>query len=184
MKRVIVSTIVIVALAVGGYFAYLSFFAKPLSPKEEVDFQYKDLNVHLVYSRPYRKNRLIFGKEEHTALVPFGKYWRLGANEATEITFSKPIVFVGTLVPAGTYRMYAVPGEYVWEVSLNSELGQSGSTEPNYALDVAKVQLPVQTFKGDAEQFTIQFGGNDVNAKIQLIWDITMVEIPFAPRRE
>lgn len=183
MKRIIIAVVILAGLLAGGYFIFNTYFAKPLSPKEVVDFQYKDLNVHVEYSRPYRKNRLIFGKEEHTALVPFGQYWRLGANEATEITFSTPVVFVGTIIPAGTYRMYAVPEEYVWEVYLNSERGQPGDAAPNHAKDVVKVRLPVQTYPGDAEQFTILVEGDSANAKIKIIWDRTLIQIPIAPRK-
>ena len=40
--------------------------------------------MKLVFSRPMKNDRVIFGE-----LVPYGKEWRLGANEATMITFYK-----------------------------------------------------------------------------------------------
>ena len=81
------------------------------------------------YSSPYKKGRVIFGESSAGALVPYGAYWRLGANAATEISLNKDVMFAGTPLKAGKYRMYAVPGEKTWQVILNGELGKSGSEE-------------------------------------------------------
>ncbi|HEX6170305.1 MAG TPA: DUF2911 domain-containing protein, partial [Chitinophagaceae bacterium] len=44
------------------------------------------LAVRILYSRPQRQGRKVFGE-----LVEYGKVWRLGANEATEIEFYKDV---------------------------------------------------------------------------------------------
>src|SRR6267378_8507625 len=101
---------------------------------------------------------VIFGEEKDKALQPYGKYWRLGANAATEITFSKNVNFAGKPVNAGSYRMYAVPGPSSFQVSLNSELGiYFAIREPNYSLDVLKVDAPVTAAPNETEQLTINF---------------------------
>jgi len=162
-----------------GWSLYGLFIAKPASPLATVEGSYDDLNMVVVYSRPYKKERLIFGEESDEALQPYGKYWRLGANAATEITFSKAVNFSGKPVDAGTYRMYAIPGPTNWEVSLNSELDVFfGVAEPNYDLDVAKVQIPVQSAP-ETEQFTINFERDSTSAIMNFIWDKTLVSIPI-----
>ena len=61
-----------------------------------------DAYLRVVYSRPYARGReTIFGTEESEALVPFGKLWRTGANEATEITVPRNVVIAGQTLPAG-----------------------------------------------------------------------------------
>lgn len=183
MRRNIILGAIAIIIIVVGYFVYNILTTPPASPKDVAEYTSGDLSVKVVYSRPFKKGRLIFGKESDGALVPYDQYWRLGANEATEITFGQPTVFVGNIVPAGSYRMYAVPGEYTWEVSLNSELGKFGYFEPDYDLDIVKVKLPVKSNSSEVEQFTIQFKEDSTNVNIQLLWDKTLVEIPVAAQR-
>ncbi|MCE2996709.1 MAG: DUF2911 domain-containing protein [Cyclobacteriaceae bacterium] len=132
------------------------------------------------YSQPYKKGRLIFGEEKDGALQPYGKYWRLGANAATEITFSKDVNFAGKAVKAGSYRMYAVPGATTFQVSLNSELGVFlGVTEPDYTLDVVKVEVPVTTTDNEVEQFVINFASDSTGVNMDFVWDKIQVRVPI-----
>lgn len=149
------------------------------SPLEEKTFSHGDLDLKVTYCRPYKKGRLIFGPESDGTLVPFGKYWRLGANDATEITFSLPVSFAGKRVAAGSYRMYAVPGPEMWEVSLNSELGKFGAYPPDYSLDVLKVSVPVMQSGEMSEQFTIDFTSDSAGVNMAFIWDRTVVNVPI-----
>lgn len=158
---------------------YGLFFATPASPPDSASGSYGDLSINVNYSRPYKKGRLIFGEESAGALQPYGKYWRLGANAATEITFDKDVNFAGEPVKAGTYRMYAVPGATEFEISLNSEVGVFfGAAEPDYDLDVVKVNIPVQSIP-ETEQFTISFTSDSTGAIMNLAWDKTLVVVPI-----
>lgn len=180
MKKKIYIAIGILVLGYLGFFLYGIMTTRSHSPNETKAFSHQGLNVKVVYSRPFKKGRLIFGEEKDNALVPHGKYWRLGANEATEITFSKEVNFAGKPVPAGRYRMYAVPQAETWEVSLNSELGKFGYFEPNYALDVVKVKVPVATAPTETEQLTIDFDPDSTGINMNVLWDKTLVRIPIA----
>ncbi|HEY5692031.1 MAG TPA: DUF2911 domain-containing protein [Cyclobacteriaceae bacterium] len=162
-----------------GWSIYGLFFATPASPPDSASGSYGDLSINVNYSRPYKKGRLIFGEESAGALQPYGKYWRLGANAATEITFDKDVNFAGEPVKAGTYRMYAVPGATEFEISLNSEVGVFfGAAEPDYDLDVVKVNIPVQSIP-ETEQFTISFASDSTGAIMNLAWDKTLVVVPI-----
>ena len=179
MKRKVFLGIGAIIIIFIGWSLYGLFIAEPASPLATVEGSYNDLDMKVVYSRPYKKGRLIFGEESDEALQPYGKYWRLGANAATEITFSKAVNFNGKRVEAGTYRMYAVPGQDTWEISLNSELDVFfGVAEPDYDLDVVKVQIPVQSAP-ETEQFTINFESDSTGAKMNFIWDKTLISIPI-----
>lgn len=180
MKKYIFIALALVVLAGGAYVAYSILSSPVQSPKDEITYNFEGLDIKVVYYRPYKKGRLIFGSADEQALVPYGKYWRLGANDATEITFSKDVVFGGQPVAAGSYRMYAVPGPESWEVSLNSELGQFGYMEPNYALDVTKVEVPVESASSETEQFTIRFTSEAQGVKMHFEWDRTQAIVPIA----
>ena len=159
---------------------YGALVASKKSPVKTTTYSDQGLDIKVVYCQPYKKGRLIFGEEKDDALQPYGKYWRLGANAATEITFNKNINFAGQSLKAGTYRMYAVPGANSFQIGLNSQLGvYFGVREPDYSLDVLKVEVPVATVPSETEQFTINFGSDSIGVKMDLVWDKTLVSIPI-----
>ena len=184
MKKYILIALAAVVLGGGAYVAYSIISSPAQSPKDKASYTGEGLDIDVVYFRPFKKGRLIFGDASDKALVPYGQYWRLGANDATEITFSRDVIFGGQPVAAGSYRMYAVPGPGTWQVSLNSELGQFGYMEPNYALDVAKVEVSAEDNAGETEQFTIRFERTDRGAQMYFVWDKTQVAVPITIAEE
>jgi hypothetical protein len=180
-KKVYIGLGVLLVILI-GYVLYGVLIAGKKSPKETVTFSDKGLDIHVVYGRPFKRGRLIFGENKDEALLPFGVYWRLGANAATEITFSKNVNFGGKPVTAGSYRMYAVPGPESFEVTLNSELGVSSAhNEPDYTKDVVKVTAPVETTP-EVEQLTVSFSSNTSAINLNILWDKTKVTIPITPQ--
>lgn len=178
MKKIIIG-ISVILLAIVGFFVYSNLF--PKSPPKTTTFSDRGLDIKVTYSQPFKKGRLIFGEEKDKALQHYGKYWRLGANAATEITFSKNINFAGKPVNAGSYRMYAVPGANSFQISLNSELGVFfGVTEPNYKLDVVKVDVPVLSADTETEQFTINFASDSSGVNMDFVWDKIIVRVPIS----
>lgn len=162
---------------------YGLFFATPASPPDRVEYSRNDLEITIDYSRPYKKGRLIFGEASEGALQPYGEYWRLGANKATEISFNTDVEFGDKVVEAGTYRMYAVPGKEAFEITLNSETDVFfGVTEPDHAMDVVTVSAPVIRQTNPTEQFTIIINNAGGSAKIDFIWDDVMFTVPVYAR--
>ncbi|MBK5279308.1 MAG: DUF2911 domain-containing protein [Bacteroidia bacterium] len=179
MKRKIFIGLGALLLAVVAYFGYGVLF--PKSPHKETSFSADGLDITVTYSQPYKKGRLIFGEAKDGALQPFGKYWRLGANAATEITFSKDIDFMGKPVDAGTYRMYAVPGANSFMIFLNSELGVtlSAASEPDHSLDVISIEAPVETSPTESEMFTISFESYPDGVMMNFVWGKTLFGVPI-----
>ena len=178
LKKILIATGIVVVIVI-GYVAYTLSTTKSHSPQDIAELTVGDLSLKVVYCQPYKKGRVIFGDESSGALQPYGKYWRLGANEATEITFSTNVNFAGEPVSAGSYRMYVVPSADSWEVSLNSQLGEWGYSEPDYNLDVLKITLPVQLTSEETEQLTINFDGNPDGSLMNIKWDNVLVSIPI-----
>ncbi|MEO9474066.1 MAG: DUF2911 domain-containing protein [Cyclobacteriaceae bacterium] len=161
---------------------YGLFIAEPASPKDSVSYGDMGLDISVDYSRPYKKGRVIFGEEADEALQPFGKYWRLGANEATEISLSADVLFAGESLSAGTYRMYAVPGPEAFDVTLNSELEVFFAiAEPDPELDVLTVKAPVTMQDAVTEQFTIQFKSDSMAIQMEFVWDNFLFTVPIQP---
>ena len=170
MKNKIIIGFGIVAVAVIATVLLIDFEGTQESPKDTVAVTTGDLNVSVTYGRPSVRGRVIFGTAAENALQPFGKYWRLGANEATEITFNKDVLFSGQPVKAGSYRMYAVPDADSFQIGLNSELGQWGYDEPKYDKDVLKISVPVEKLANPVEQFSISMNKIDSGVGIVMAW--------------
>jgi len=170
----------ILVLVFVGYIAYM--ILNPVSPKETVSYTSEVSNLEVVYSRPYKNDRPIFGNEEDGALVPFGKYWRTGANAATTFETSNGISFNGQKLEPGKYRFYTVPGEKEWKVVLNSEGDKFFAiSEPDYSKDVLTTRVKAEIkSKNIVEQFTIRFAENENGVEMYLIWDTTVVTIPIS----
>jgi len=178
MKKKIFIGIGLLLLAFVVYIGYILMF--PKSPKATASFDEGGLSVHVSYSQPSKRGRVIFGEEAAGALQPYGKYWRLGANAPTEITFSKDITFAGKPVSAGTYRMYAVPGADSFQISLNSGVGDAfGANEPDYSLDVVKVDILVTKMPSVTEKFVITFNKEGDGVNMDLAWDQVVVRVPI-----
>ncbi len=128
------------------------------------------VHAKVVYSRPYKKDRAIFG-----GLVPFGKVWRTGADEATEITFYKDVMFGGKEVKAGSYALFTVPNKDSWDVILNSSLHQWGAFTYDGKMDVARAKAKPKMMKESVENFSIAFS----KGKMILAWDKTMIAVPI-----
>ena len=144
------------------------------SPLEMVTMKYEDAYIKITYGRPHKRGREIFGE-----LLPYGEVWRTGANEATEITITRPIKLGGQSVRPGTYTIFTIPNKDHWTIILNSELGQWGAYNYNSKLDVVRFDVPVSQTDDVFEPFTIEFAQKAQSAELIMMWDQTQVTIPI-----
>jgi len=146
-----------------------------VSPMDAVIVRTEDNQsfMRVIYSRPKKKGREIFG-----ALVPYGKVWRTGANEATEITFYKDVNFGGKSVETGTYSLFTIPNKDNWTVILNKELNQWGAYQYDSSKDVARVEIEAKSTVAPVETFSITSKKVDKGYHLLMGWDDTYVEIP------
>ncbi|MGD9329451.1 MAG: DUF2911 domain-containing protein [Cyclobacteriaceae bacterium] len=180
LKKIILLIFLGIILIGAGFVAYIMLTTKSHSPAEKLEYTDGDLILTVEYCRPYKKGRLIFGEKSEGALLPFGEYWRTGANEATEVEFNKDISINGNSLPAGRYRFYTVPGKSDWTIAFNSELGKWGYGEPDYDLDVLVLEIPSIDGSDLIEQFTISATKtSEKRMELILAWDRTKVSIPI-----
>src|SRR5437868_979977 len=112
-----------------------------VSPHETVTASIDGNDVTIVYGRPYTKDpktgapRKVWGE-----LVPFGKVWRTGADEATLLTTKEPLDIGGTAVPAGTYSIYTLPEANGAKLIVNKQTGQWG-TKYDEKQDLARIDM-------------------------------------------
>lgn len=173
MKRILV-IIAIVAVVLAAAFYGMRSYTRLASPKETLVYNKDGLNIQVNYCRPSKKGRAIFGE-----LEPYGKVWRTGANEATEITFSQAVRIGDKPLQAGTYAMFTVPEPDQWTFILNSELGQWGAFTYNESKDVLRVKVPASQTPEVTEKFTIAFQEVSNRIDMVLLWDQTKIAVPI-----
>ncbi|MGB2684444.1 MAG: DUF2911 domain-containing protein, partial [Olleya sp.] len=112
MKKLIYLLIIVVIGVLGYQFTTKTgLFNQPLSPKDTAGIKINDLDLRVVYNRPSKRDRAIFG-----ALVPFNKVWRTGANEATTFETNHDLSVNGVKLPKGKYTLWTVPMQNNWKV--------------------------------------------------------------------
>lgn len=130
--------------------------------------------VKCTYGQPLKKGREIFGN-----LVPYGKLWRTGANEATEVTFTSNIQIGEVSLLAGTYTLFSIPDKDKWTIILNSELGQWGDFSYDASKNVLTYEAKTSINSDIYEGFTIQFEDITNGFNMYLLWDNVKVTIPI-----
>jgi len=128
-------------------------------------------SARIIYSRPQKKGRNIFGEE-----VKYNEVWRLGANEATEIEFFKNATFGGKKVLKGRYTLYCIPTETTWTLILSKDNYTWGSFAYKSDKDVFRIDVPVQKTTTDVEALTMFFDNSNLN----ILWDFLKVQVPVS----
>lgn len=130
-------------------------------------------NIELTYSRPSAKGRMVFGD-----LVPYGKLWRTGANEATRIVFTSPVEIGGKRIDTGTYVLYTIPSEESWEIIINKGIHNWGVDGYNENADVVRFAVAATKTPIKTETFTMQFANiKPESCELQLLWEKKIIAI-------
>lgn len=132
------------------------------------------LVARVIYSRPQRNGRTIFGD-----LVEFGKVWRLGANEATEIEFFQTVRVGGVRVRKGRYTLYCIPYEDKWTMIINRDTDTWGAFKYDEAKDVTRLDVPVTKQADITEAMSMYFDKSALGASLIMQWDNVKVSLPI-----
>lgn len=158
----------------------------PRMDKSPLDFAYMPYNYphdggdkligRVIYSRPAKNDREIFGK-----LIKYDKVWRLGANEATEITFYQDVTFGEKKVKAGTYSLFVIPGEKSWTFIVSSQQHLWGAYSYDKGKDVARTEVKTGKTENTVENLSIKFTEEgEGKGALNVYWDDVHVAVPIA----
>ena len=133
------------------------------------------LVARIIYSRPQRAGRAIFG-----GLVKYGEVWRMGANEATEIEFFKHVRIGDKKIPKGRYTLYTIANESNWTIILNKETDTWGSFKYDAKKDVVQTTVPVQKTDAPVENLTMVFEKTGTGCNLVIAWETVKVALPIS----
>ena len=158
---------------------------KRISPHETVSAVVDGNRVTVTYGRPYTKDpksgepRKIWG-----GLVPFGKVWRTGADEATTLITQKPLVFGETTIPAGAYTLYMLPqADGPAKLIVNKQLGQWGM-QYDEQQDLARIDMKKDALEKPVNQLTMAVSKNSGGGGVLKIrWEDTQYTAAFTVQK-
>jgi hypothetical protein len=182
--RVVLLTLVLIAIAFIGASPLLAQKGR-VSPHETISAVVNGNRVTLTYGRPYSKDpksgdiRKIWG-----GLVPWGKAWRTGSDEATLLITQQPIVIGETTIPAGAYTLYTVPAENgPSKLAFSKKLGQWG-IPVDETQDLARVDMKKEPLDKQVDQFTMEIQPSPpAGGVLKMMWENTQFSVPFTVKK-
>jgi hypothetical protein len=183
------SSLILVAALATAMAAIAGAGRQRVSPHETIEAEIDGNHLKLVYGRPYSKDpktaeiRKVWG-----TLVPWGKVWRAGADEATLLTSETALVFGDFTLPAGTYSLFALPVEEgTSKLIINKRTGQWGVpyNEKNEATnELARVDMKKESLDKTLDQFTMAIEKNSSGGGvIKMMWENTQFSVPFTVKK-
>jgi hypothetical protein len=146
------------------------------SPTQTIKQNFGLASIELSYSRPGMKGRKIYGD-----LVPFGKVWRTGANQASTLTFAEEVTIGGVKIKAGKYGLLSIPEKKSWTLIISKQTDVTSPAAYKQDQDVVRVEAKTMDMDMTMETFTMQFANIKSNScELHIMWDQTAVALPIS----
>ena len=148
---------------------------KTQSPHKYAMAMIADAHIHIDYSAPSVKGRIIYG-----GLLAYGEIWQSGAHNATWIETNKDIIINENLLKAGKYGFFTIPNKDKWTIIFNKNWNQHGKDDYNENDDVLRIDVTPEISEEMTEQLIYQVEKlNDKEGIISLSWEKVSVSFPF-----
>jgi hypothetical protein len=177
LKRILIG-VGILAVVLFIAFRVLTTMTKKASPEDLVEYVDGDKKIEVFYCQPAKKGREIFG-----GLIPYGKVWRTGANEASTFETTHALQVGGKKLPAGKYTLWTIPNADHWSIIFNNKMygwgvnfSEEASRDPQY--DMVSIDVPTESTGSVIERFTIKVESAPTLG-MSLAWDNTKINVPL-----
>ena len=149
--------------------------SKTLSPEKYAMAIVGDAHIHIEYSAPSVRGRIIYG-----GLLAYGEVWQSGAHNATWIETNKDIILNENLLKAGKYGFFTIPNKDKWTIIFNENWNQHGKDEYNESEDVLRFDVTPKISEKITEQLIYNVERiNDQEGTISLSWEKVLVKFSF-----
>ncbi len=148
---------------------------KPLSPHTSTMAMIGDAHIHIDYSSPGVRDRIIFG-----GLLPYDNVWQAGAHNATWLETNKDLTIDGKILKAGKYGFFVIPSKNQWTIIFNTNWDQHGKDEYDENDDVLTFKVSPELSENVQEhlEYKVTDSGNN-NGTISLSWEKVSVSFVF-----
>ncbi|KAB8152699.1 DUF2911 domain-containing protein [Kordia sp. TARA_039_SRF] len=149
---------------------------KTLSPHTSTMAMIGNAHIHIDYSSPGVRDRIIFG-----GLLAYDQVWQSGAHMATWIETNKDLQIEGKTLPAGKYGFFTIPSKDEWIIIFNSNWEQHGKDEYDEKDDV--IRFKVKPIFSEKIKEHLEYKVNEVddtNGTISLAWEKVIIKFPFS----
>lgn len=152
-----------------------------LSPAESASCAFQDgKTIKTSYSSPRTRGRKIFATD---GLVPYGKPWRAGAQEATTFETTADLEVDGKSVPAGNYTIFTIPNADQWKLIISKKTGEWGIPYPGEQYELGRYDMKVSTLPSSVEDFTISYIPHGATCTMQMEWATTRASISLSEKK-
>ena len=134
-------------------------------------------SITVDYSSPRVKGRKVF----YGGLVPYGKVWRTGANEATTFVTTADLMVGGQHVPAGKYTIFTIPNKDKWTLIISKKTGEWGIPYPGADSDLVRADMNASATSTPVENFTIAFDKGAKDCTLRIEWENTRATVAITP---
>ena len=150
----------------------------PLSPPASSECKLRDgKTIKTDYSSPRLRGRKMIGEHD-----PYGKPWRMGANEAATFVTDASLTVGGKDVPPGSYTLFAIPNPDKWTLIINKKTGEWGIPYKYEADDLARVDMKVSQLPSKLENFTISYEPSGAGCTMNVDWDTTRASVEISEK--
>jgi len=147
----------------------------PLSPHTETMAMIGDAHIHIDYSSPGVRGRIIFG-----GLVGYDNVWQAGAHQATWIETNKDLIINGAILPKGKYGFFTIPSKGDWTIIFNKNWNQHGKDDYDEKEDVIRFKITPIISEDIVEHLEYKINKtNETEGVIVLSWEKVTINIPF-----
>ncbi len=166
---------------------YMSKDSLVPSPRDSVVLPINSKRIFVDYGRPSMRGRKIMD-----GVVPYGKVWCTGANDATSFVTTADLIMAGVTISRGSYALYTLPSSKQWKLIINTLPAeerrkriidkQTGQlvTMYNEKFDFARIPLKKKLLKQPIEKFTISLDRTtEKTGVLKLTWEKTQLSIDF-----
>lgn len=139
------------------------------SPPAQVTKKVGATTTTINYCQPSVKGRKIWGD-----LVPTGKVWRAGANEATTFQIDKDSKINGQALATGKYGFFVIPNEKQWVIIFNKVADQWDAFKYDEKQDALRINVKPSKSSNFNEKLIYTINANGL---VSLAWE--NVQISF-----
>lgn len=152
---------------------------KVLSPHATAMTMIGDAHIHMDYSSPGVRNRIIFG-----GLLSYDAVWQAGAHNATWLETNKDLVIAGKTLTAGKYGFFIIPSKDEWTVIFNTNWDQHGKDEYDTKDDVLRFKIKPMISETITEHLEYKVKKvNNNEGLIYFAWEKVSISFNFATQQ-